>query len=163
MATSVVSTSKTTHKMLGARCVALNERDGRVATLCADGWLIIHAPAGSCGVVKEYSCNLQTKGLDLGGTADRSRHRVRYIEDTVYIFHWGTKRIHCFVYDGDGRTLSQLQTLSDEYFVQAAVDDFTVAGDMLLILFDKWIGAYTLYPQLTWFHVRSLGAHAFFF
>ena len=57
-----------------------------------------------------------------------------------------------------------MDTWFDEYFKEARVVDFLVVkrdaednkSDLLMILFDKWVGIYTVYPELAWYHVCCL-------
>ncbi len=77
---------------------------------------------------------------------------MRYVIDTIYVFHSNSYYIYKYKFTPN----DSLQSITfdgkiyDSYFVELNVVDFMVTEQLLIVLFDRWLGAYK--PELTWFH-----------
>merc|ERR1719295_225057 len=140
-------------RLMNSRCFAINESDGRLAMLFDDCFLAIYSPNGSCGYQCEIVFNVpKHTEREWDNRSDEKGHRVRFVGNNVYIFHSRLKKIYCLAYDAVEKEVIKLDTLYDAYFLQARVVDFVINGAMLMVLFDKWVGTYTIYPTLSWYH-----------
>merc|ERR1719326_2223956 len=108
--------------------VALNQRDGRMAVF-VDGTLSIYAPDGGCGLKEVLRQNL-VRGQHLTvANAFKSgddQMRVRFVYDTIYLFHPPTRRGHVLTVNTVEGTVSLVQTLFDPYFAEAKITDILV-------------------------------------
>ena len=153
--------------LLNSRCIAFNEENGRIATIeskCGVCILNVFRPNGhrfECEANNAVNLGPDSSALDQDGSMSEN-HRLRFVGDMIYILHYGTKKIYCYNYDSEYKTLTLVDTLFDEYFEKACVVDFLVVkrdahekdkSDLLFVLFNNWIGIYTIYPELVWYHV----------
>merc|ERR1719361_113936 len=150
----------------GPHSICINERNGYIAQMIV-GHLVVYKPQSSNSIALVAQVNLATltlkQGLVTFNKVDcdlshiipgRRDVRVRYVGQNIYVFNPNSYRIHHFALDEAENKIDFVQTLYDPYFTESKIKDVLVTDELLIILFDRWLGIYKLYP-FEWYHAIS--------
>ena len=133
------------------RGVSINEKSGCIAYLTEDR-IIIFEPDGSNSYTEKchYTFERLQKLVEISAE-NELYDRIRFIDDNIYLFRYSTKNIYIFKLINN--ELIYIDVLYDKYWSNQNITDFMVTSSTLIVLFRRWIGIYTLYPKLEWYHV----------
>jgi len=85
---------------------------------------------------------------------------IKYYKDKVYLYNKHSSRIHWYLVDLESNNNSCIYggSLEDEYMSQVKAIDMDFVDDLLIILFNKWVGIYQINlnkAELNWMHAVS--------
>eukprot|EP01084_Bolivina_argentea_P103344 185116_1 len=148
----VMKTDSVVESAAGTRCVALNEETGYMAMASTDKLFVFKPCGGYEMVLKAFVCD-KTNAIGCGDA------RVRFVGDEIYVFHPNLFKIFVYLFDEKRATISFMQEIYESYFVDAQIKDFVVTKEALIVLFDRWLGIYRLYPSLEWYHAVAFSSN----
>jgi len=132
-------------KPFGHRAMSIDERTGWMVTVQAE-YMAVLQPVGGM----QFVLRCLFKWNSNQAPNERSM-RVRFVHNNIYVFDGATYSIVHYRYDCTKNCVFYIDTIQDKYFSDANVKDIVVSDQFLLVLFDRWVGVYTLYP-FQWYH-----------
>ena len=140
---------------IGDRGFCINE-DGYYGVLTNDG-IQIYQPINSMVVM--LCCQIYFKDVNdipferIVGN-DFVMSRLRFKENELYLFVFSTKIIYHFKYTKlyYNQRIVYSKTFADNYIRESQTIDIDIRGNLLLTLFDKWVGMFYIKSSLQWYH-----------
>eukprot|EP00484_Ammonia_sp_Unknown_P028018 CAMPEP_0197047432 /NCGR_PEP_ID=MMETSP1384-20130603/22943_1 /TAXON_ID=29189 /ORGANISM="Ammonia sp." /LENGTH=1300 /DNA_ID=CAMNT_0042479351 /DNA_START=77 /DNA_END=3979 /DNA_ORIENTATION=- len=142
-------------KSFGTRSVAIHAETGWVAMIGQGKltqFIVVFEPKGA-GSFVVHTIYEMPKAEQIGSAwFDAEMCRIRFVGENIYVFNYAKFTVLQFYFDRESHALQLNSQIYDSYFSQAQVKDVLITKDVLIILFDRWLGVYKLYPRLEWYH-----------
>eukprot|EP01084_Bolivina_argentea_P175824 304398_1 len=159
-------------QFLYSKCInrgfAINARNGWVVSVSLNN-MYVFKPNGSCFKLETMLKFSDACGCPVLSEIDNINGRVRFVNNDIYLFVYSIATIYKFVLNKNinNKCVIELRdTKKNKYFRDSRTVDIVVTDKLLILLFDRWLGVYQLYPKLQWYHAigfakRSVVAHSF--
>merc|ERR1712228_104057 len=139
--------TKFANEAIVERGFAINQKNGWIATMSAEYiWIFEHIGYSQFKLNARYQLNEEQKLK----SEDITNSRIRFINDSVFVWSFARSRILCFKLYSN--TLILVDVIKDKYFKTSHTMDIAVTDNLLIILFDRWLGVYKRYPKFEWYH-----------
>ena len=142
-----------------SRGFAINQKNGWIALMTLSQIQIL-SPNGTNGFISKLIFTFPDKIRLVPPANGRNLSRIRFIEDNIYVFNHEQYEIYHYKLMIDNNGVYQLcfvNIMKEDYFRSSRIVDVDFAENLLIILFDRWVGTYKLLTEnknkaFEWYH-----------